>query len=192
MTFFKREGATQTHRDHVRTLLPGLESISPTSSGRIVEAWARMWASSSFSVLETVPVSPGASRSLVEHTNDVVHLGRALASAYEALSVLSFDRQVLDEILFLHDIDKLVLFEPSDEGVTRGPISKQVPHGVVAGMLLHEMGFDNRVVSVVTTHATDAPFHNGCAEALILHYADMAAIDYIRLRDGQTPFFQIK
>ncbi len=192
MAFFKRDVVKQNHRDHARSLLTGLKTVPLHSADRIVEAWAILWANSGFSVLETVPVSPGMSHSLVAHTNDVVHLGRSLANAYQELSALSFDPHLLDEILFLHDIDKLVLFQPIGERAVRGPLSRQMPHGVVAGMLLHDLGFDDRVVSVVTTHATDAPFHNECAEALILHYADMAAIDYVRMRDGQTPFFQIK
>lgn len=192
MAFFRRDAVTQYHRDHVRSLMTGLESVSPNSAERIIEAWAVLWAGSKFTALDKVPVSPGATHSLISHTNDVVHLGRALATSYRQLEALHYDPLILDEILFLHDIDKVLLFEPAGDLVMRAPLSRQVPHGVVAAMLLHEMGFDDRVVGVVGTHATDAPFHNECFEALILHYADMAAIDYVRMRDGQSPFFQLK
>lgn len=191
MAYYRSDAVLSQHRDQVRHLLKGLETLPASSADLIVEAWSILLSNSRFDHLADVPVSPGLTHSLVDHTNDVVHLGRLIAAGFGDLGTLAFDAKVLDQILYLHDIDKLMLFQPRLGGAERSALAWQIPHGVLAGLLLNELGFCERVVSVVATHATDAPFHNECPEALILHYADLAAIDAIKLRDGQRPFFQI-
>uniref|UniRef100_UPI003101893C hypothetical protein n=1 Tax=Neorhizobium sp. EC2-8 TaxID=3129230 RepID=UPI003101893C len=62
-------------------------------------------------------------------------------------------------------------------------------HGVVAGLVLHDLGFRPEVISVVTTHATDAPFHVPSIYGLLTNYADMTAIDLTLLGAGGKPFY---
>lgn len=191
MAFYRRDLVTDQHRQEVRQSLKGLNLVPDETVTRVVEAWAIMWTSSSFERLSDIPASPSLRHSLVDHTNDVVRLGRAIGNTYREIASLAYDDHALDQILYLHDIDKMLLFHRTASGVERTKLSRQMPHGVIAGMLLNEMQFSEQVISVVTTHATDAPFHGLSTEALIMHYADMAAIDYVRLHAGQAPFYSM-
>lgn len=186
---YHTDRVTTLHRERVHTLLAGLDSVPEKSAERIVEAWSIMSSSSCFELLENVPVSPGLDYGFVAHTNDVVLTGRVLAAAYQARGDFVFDPFALDEALFLHDIDKLLMFRPKGDGAERGDLARQMPHGVVAGILLSEMGFSETVISIVATHATDAPFHVETPEGLVMHYADMAAIDRVRLSANLKPFY---
>ncbi|KVK54000.1 hydrolase [Agrobacterium deltaense] len=192
MPFYHTNRVEPHHREKVRALLPGLETVTGQSAERIVEAWSIMWASSAFERLEDVPVSPGLKCGLIDHTNDVVTMGRAIAAAFCARDKFVFDAAALDEALFLHDIDKLLMFRPAVDGIERSPLSRQIPHGVLAGMLLSEMGFSEKVIGIVTTHATDAPFHVEAPEALVMHYADMASIDRVRIDENAKPFYAVR
>ncbi len=193
MAYYRTDIVQARHSDRVRSLLKGLDALPGSSADLILAAWSIFLSNSLFDDLADVPVSPGLSHSLVDHTNDVVHLGRLIGAGYRDLDMPAFEPEVLDLILYLHDIDKLLLFQPGPAlGTTeRSPLSRKIPHGVLAGLLLNELGACESVINVVATHSTDAPFHNESTEALILHYADMAAIDAIKLREGQRPFFQI-
>ena len=89
-------------------------------------------------------------------------------------------------ILILHDVDKPLLSDP--RGKTS--LAKRMPHGVVGAMLLRDLGFDQRIVETVATHATDAPFHGDTAEAHVLHYADLFAADHALRAQGLVPFYR--
>ena len=189
MSFYRKDLVSESHRSGVRAALEGLESLSPPIAERVVEAWAIMWSSSAFPDLRSVPVSPSVTYSLIDHTNDVVRIGRGLTGAAGRLIPPDFDPELLDEVLFVHDIDKLVLFAPKGEGVERSPLSTQMAHGVVAGLVLYDLGFRDEVISVVTTHATDAPLHVPSIYGLLMNYADMTAIDLALQTVGGVPFY---
>uniref|UniRef100_UPI003100D1CC hypothetical protein n=1 Tax=Neorhizobium sp. EC2-8 TaxID=3129230 RepID=UPI003100D1CC len=112
MSFYRTDLVRDSDRRAVRAALEGLDALAAPTVDRIVEAWSIMWTSSQFPDLEIVLVSPSVPYSLVAHTNDVVRIGRGLVAAGGTLIPPDFDRELLDEILFVHDIDKLVLFSP--------------------------------------------------------------------------------
>lgn len=191
MSFYRKDLVSESHRKDVRSALEGLVSLSPPIAERVVEAWSIMWSSGEFPDLRGVPVSPSVAYSLIDHTNDVVRIGRGLVAGGGNLIPPGFDPELLDEILFVHDIDKLVLFSPKREGVEHSTLSTQMAHGVVAGLVLHDLGFRDEVVSVVTTHATNAPFHVASIYGLLMNYADMTAIDLALQRVGGKPFYTL-
>jgi hypothetical protein len=191
MAFYQIESVTPAHRTRVRTLLsPALDRVNGRSAEMIIEAWAILWTSSAFAALETAPVSADIAYPLVDHTLDVVDMGRTMLQSFARRQEMVCDPVALDEILFLHDIDKLLLFAPAHTGFRRTPLAARMPHGVIAGILLTELGFSEDVISVVTTHATDAPFHGESVEAMVLNYADLSSIDYILMKAGALPFYR--
>ena len=184
MAIYRMDRVTEGHRDQVRDLFQGLEKVPRRSAQRIIEAWAILFSNSEFASLEAANVSVGMNYSLVAHTNDVVQHGRNIAASFSERRSFAYDIVALDEMLYLHDVDKLVLFRRREETVERTGVSQRLPHGVIAAFLLKELGFDDHVVSVVCTHATDTPFHVQTPEALIMHYADMASIDLVRMEEN--------
>lgn len=83
MPFYQTESATPAHRKRVRTLLsPALDGVNARSADMIVDAWAMFWPSSAFEALETAPVSVGIDYPLIDHTLDVVDMGRSMFQSF--------------------------------------------------------------------------------------------------------------
>jgi gluconolactonase len=76
----------------------------------------------------------------------------------------------------------------------QGQSGLQEPSGAVFRWHLQtdrlERVLNNIPSPVVTTHATDAPFHGESLEAMILNYADLSSIDYVLMKAGALPFYR--
>ena len=171
----------------VRGWLAGLDAVQPDIADRIVTAWVTTWASSVWPELDDIPFSalaPGYP--LARHVNEVTRAGQALMPRAAEDWGVPLAPEIMLPILILHDVDKPLLSDP--RGKTS--LAKRMPHGVVGAMLLRDLGFDQRIVETVATHATDAPFHGDTAEAHLLHYADLFAADHALRAQGLVPFYR--
>ncbi len=178
-------------RHAVGAALSGLEDLPDGVAHRIVTAWVSSWTSSDFADLGDVPSLPAVpSYRLIDHTNEVLRIGLDLAARYEAEWSRRVDRADLISTLLLHDIDKPLLYRRVGDEVAFTPLYKELPHGVIAAMLLKELAFPSAVINVVATHAVNAPFHGITPAAFILHYADMFATDRVHLDHSLSPFYQ--
>ena len=171
----------------VRGWLAGLDAVQPDIADRIVTAWVTTWVSSVWPELDDIPFSalaPGYP--LARHVNEVTRAGQALMPRAAEDWGVPLAPEIMLPILILHDVDKPLLSDP--RGKTS--LAKRMPHGVVVAMLLRDLGFDQRIVETVATHATDAPFHGDTAEAHLLHYADLFAADHALRAQGLVPFYR--
>lgn len=116
--------------------------------------------------------------------------GLDLAKRAEALWGDCSDPEVLVPILILHDVDKPLLYTRNGGRVVATQLASELPHGVPGAMLLRDLGFPERVVATVATHAANAPFHGNTPEARILHYADFFSTDHALVQAGTEPFYQ--
>ena len=181
---------TSARRDAVRTWLFGLDLVAPALQDDIVTAWVSAWESSTHERLEDMPFSPGTGFfPLAQHVNEVTRAGVDLGRRAAADWGVEFDAAVLVPILILHDLDKPLLYRRDGAGAVQTDLYCELPHGVVGGMLLKELGFAHTIVSTVATHATNAPFHGRNLEAHVLHYADLFAADHAFRVMGQTPLY---
>lgn len=184
------DNGSNWRRQAVEAWLFGLDLLSPPVREKVVTAWVSAWASSSHEKLEDMPFSPGASPyPLMQHINDVTRAGVDLGKRAEADWGVSFDPDVLISILILHDLDKPLLYAKEGDTGVHTPLFYELPHGVIGGMMLKELGFPHTVVSTVATHATNAPFHGRNLEAQVLHYADLFAADHAFRQMGKTPVY---
>jgi predicted hydrolase (HD superfamily) len=143
--------------------------------------------------LEDMPFSFGGGfYPLMNHVNEVTRAGVDLARRAAAEWGKPLDWDKLVSILILHDVDKPLIYGRDGEACVTTPLYKELPHGVIGGMLLKELGFPHEVVSVVATHATNAPFHASTHEAYVLHYADLFAADNAMFVMGKPPIYQRK
>jgi putative nucleotidyltransferase with HDIG domain len=183
---------TNHQRAAVRDWLAGLDALQPDTAERVVTAWVTTWACSDWAELDAIPFSAHApGYPLARHVNEVTRAGQALMRRAEADWGVALDPEIMLPILILHDVDKPLLAKRDAAGTVRkSDLAQRMPHGVVGAMLLRELGFDQRIVETVATHATDAPFHNDSAEAHVLHYADLFAADHALRAQGATPFYR--
>ena len=185
------ETGTPEQRQAVAQWLWGLDQLSTAFREKVITAWVTVLCWSDFDTIDDVPYYPGVpGYRLADHVNDVTEHGMAMSEKANKRWGDKIDPDVLLSCLILHDVDKPLMFTRVDgkEGYT--PASRQIPHGVLGGMLLKDLGFPLEVVAVVTTHAGNMPFHADSVHSWVLHYADYFCADRVFLLKGAKPMFQ--
>ncbi|MCO5066614.1 MAG: HD domain-containing protein [Rhizobiaceae bacterium] len=187
---YKIDSSRNAWRSAVEKWLVGLDLVSPETREKIVTAWQSTWSSSPFKTIEEAPWDAvDFDYTLADHVNEVTQTGLNLAEHVKKQWNVSVDPEILVPILILHDVDKPLMFVREDGHVVRTPLYHEIPHGVVGGMLLKELGFPHHVVATVTTHSPRMPFPGRSWEAYILHYADYIVCDHAMMRAGEKPFY---
>jgi len=185
---------SNSRRKALEEWLFGLDLVVPELRDRIVSAWVTTWVCSPYENLSDMPYSPIAPHYRLEwHVNDVTRNGIDLAKRAAADWGKTVDNNILLPILILHDVDKPLMYvRESADTVTYSKLSQELQHGVVAAMLLKDLGFDHRIVSTVALHAGNSPFHGRNHEAYLLHYADYFATDHAIMQEGddKQPYYQ--
>ena len=184
---FTLNQGTHNQRAAVHAWLVGLDAVAPDTAERIITAWVTTWTGSVWAALEDIPFSANApGYPLARHVNEVTRAGQALMPRAAEDWGVTLDPAIMLPILILHDVDKPLLSEPGG----KTSLARRMPHGVVGAMLLRDLGFDQRIIETVATHATDAPFHGATPEAHVLHYADLFAADHALRHQGLVPFYR--
>ena len=180
---------SNSRRKAVEEWLWGLDLVSPGLREAIVTAWVTTWKASPYERLEDMPFSAGIEYPLMAHVNEVTQAGIDLANRAKADWKTELANDLLVPILILHDVDKPLMYVRDGKSITTSQLSREIPHGVVGGMLLKELGFSHEIVATVTTHSPKMPFRNKSAAGHILHHADMFSADHAYMAVGKTPGF---
>lgn len=186
---YKIDRTSNSRRKAVEDWLWGLDLVSPKLRDDIVTAWTTIWAASPYEVLEDMPFSNGIEYPLMHHVNEVTQTGLDLAKRAKADWKTELANDVLVPILILHDVDKPLMYERHGKEITVSKLSQEIPHGVVGGMLLKELGFSHEVIATVTSHSPKMPFRVKSPAGHILHHADMFSADHAYMTVGKTPSF---
>lgn len=194
MSYYKIENGSEEDRSRVYRHIPMLDQLSEPVANDVVTAWVSAWKSSVYESLDDIPYTFKAPHyRLMSHVAEVTEAGMLLAEYAKERWAEVIDKETLLASLILHDVDKPLLYIGSGASMAPSQAYSEIPHGVLGGMLLQELGMSDSVVSVVTTHATTSPFHSSRGEAWVLHYADMFAADHVlrSLRSEHIrPFYQ--
>jgi putative nucleotidyltransferase with HDIG domain len=115
---------------------------------------------------------------LVDHICQVVEAALALAPIAEAALGKRLDRDILLAACLLHDVDKVIVFEPDERGwFRRSATGRRMGHGVAGAILCREHGLPDDVVHLVLTHTVTSAIPPEPPEGVVLHYADLFAAD---------------
>lgn len=68
-------------------------------------------------------------------------------------------------------------------------LEKRIAHGSLGAMILHDLGFPNRIVELVACHSPSASLHIPDPIAMILYYSDLYSCDHIYMLIDRSPFF---
>ncbi len=167
----------------------GLDLVSPSLREDVITAWVTTWAASPYERLEDMPWTEGIDYPLLSHVNEVTRAGVDLAARAKADWGSDVGADVLVPILILHDVDKPLMYERRDGKVVRSQLADEIPHGVVGGMLLKELGFSHEIVASVTTHSPKMPYRGRNFSSYVLHHADMFSADHALMAMGRTPTY---
>lgn len=178
---------SNARREMVEEQVWGLDLVSPGLRDDVVTAWVTMFAASPYEALEDMPWTEGVDYPLLAHVNEVTRAGIDLAKRAKTDWGMEIASDVLVPILILHDVDKPLMYERRDGAVVRSRLADEIPHGVVGGMLLKELGFAHEIVATVTTHSPKMPYRGRNPSAYVLHHADMFSADHALMAMGRTP-----
>jgi len=189
MAFYRIDETSNSRRKAVEDTIWGLDLVPAELRSKIVTAWVTTWASSPYERLEDMPWTTGADYPLIAHVNEVTRAGIDLAKRAAADWKTSLSNELLVPILILHDVDKPLMYERRNGEVVGTKLSREVPHGVVGGMLLKDLGFSDEIIATVTSHSPKMPFRVNSPAGHILHHADMFSADHALMTLGKTPYF---
>ena len=187
MSLYTIDRTSNSRRKAVEDWLFGLDLVSPGLRENIVTAWVTTWGASPYERLEDMPFSAGIEYPLMAHVNEVTTAGLDLAKRAKADWKTELANDLLVPILILHDVDKPMMYDRQGRDIVYSKLSQEIPHGVVGGMLLKELGFSHEIIATVTTHSPKMPFRNKSPAAHILHHADMFSADHASMAVGKTP-----
>ena len=161
------EESDEARRTSVEQWLYGLDQVPPATRGHVITAWVTTWSSSKYGTLEEMPVAYGVDYPLMSHVNEVTRVGLDLAQRASIEWGMVFDYATLVPTLILHDVDKPFMYDRVGFEIRNSRLSREIPHGVLGGMLLKDLGFDHQVVSTISLHAGNAPLwrQSGCLGA---------------------------
>lgn|SRR5699024_838056 len=193
MDMYEITKGTEEQRQQVREWLYGLDYLSEDKQEKVITAWLTAWQNSVYDNLEDMAYSSLApSYTLKSHVNEVTKFGILLAENAVKEWGYETDFDELVQILILHDVDKPYLYVIEDGNTVKSEYAQQIQHGVLGAMILKDLGFSDKVISTVATHATNSPFHGNTFEAYVLHYADLFSSDHALRLDNVKPFYQVR
>lgn len=186
---YRIDRSSNWRRQAVAEQIWGLDLVSAGLREDVITAWVTTWAASPYEKLEDMPWTEGIDYPLLAHVNEVTKAGVDLAQRAKTDWGSEIGADTLVPILILHDVDKPLMYERRDGKVVRSRLADEIPHGVVGGMLLKELGFAHEVVATVTTHSPKMPFRGRNHAAYVLHHADMFSADHALMAMGRTPTY---
>ena len=128
--------------------------------------------------------------SFVEHTIAVTEgayaLAKAQATAYRQMPYkVDYDRLLAGGLL--HDVGKLLEFEPDGKGGYRKSRSGLCARHPISGTALaYEVGLPNEVLNTIACHAKEGEGRPQVLETVLIHQADYATFDPLVMLEKGT------
>ena len=175
---------------YVRSVFPEIEQISDTElRARVIEIWIECWHESSWPQIEDAPKNPaslGVGRPLHAHVRAVTQEALAAAEIVEARHGIVADRDTLLAGALLHDVSKLVEYEPGGvRGAGKSPRGKLIQHAVYGAHKAWEKELPEEVVHIIVSHTRNSRVPPRTLEALIIHYVDYLDTDALLFEAGE-------
>lgn len=179
---------TLTEGDIAR-VFPELSEISDEKlRHQVGDIWVEMAAEMGWDSLEEIPknTTGEAGRTLVGHIRGVTQMALQICEIAKKLQGKPYDRDTMLAIGLLHDVSKLVEYEP-DPAVSKGNqvpragrksrMGKHIQHAVYAAHKMFSRGMSPELVNLVITHTHSSNMRGTTWEAAALFYADFADSD---------------
>ena len=124
----------------------------------------------------------------VEHTIAVTEGALQLAKAQiENYSTMPYEIN-LDSLIIgglLHDVGKLLEFEPDGKGGYRQSYSgKCARHPISGAILAAEAGLPENIINMIACHAKEGEGRPQCVETVLIHQADFATFNPLMMLDN--------
>jgi putative nucleotidyltransferase with HDIG domain len=181
--------AQKLQPNDVEALFSELREIKdPRLRGAVAEIWCETAAEMKWDTLEEIPknTEEEKGRSLIGHIKGVTAMALAICEAAKSLHGKEYDKDAMIAASLLHDVSKLVEYEPDPEKprMANTPrsgrpsnLGKNVQHAVYAAHKMLNKGLSLELVNLVITHTHASGVRGRTWEAAALFYADFADSD---------------
>jgi putative nucleotidyltransferase with HDIG domain len=195
----RAEGVSEELRAGVRKELPEVEEIrDPELRDKVIEAWARALAGSSFNAISEIEPSgnPGVNTlkrgTQTDHIRGVTRLAMKIADELASiLPDLEVDRDVLIAGALCHDVGKPWEFDPDNrERWQRAPRAAGLPsirHPAYGAHICLSVGLPEEVAHCAAAHSGEGELLVRSLENTIIHHADYAFWGIARAGDLLVP-----
>lgn len=186
----------EAKQGYIKTLFPRIDDIKDAEiREKVVSVWWDAWKASTFSQIEDAsqwePSREKLNISNVEHTNQVVECAIAIAQVGEREQKLKINMDTLIAASILHDVDKLLMFEPSTGDTTA--LGTYLPHTGIGAHLALQAGLPLEVVHAIGSHSpTYSPVPPKTLEAVIVYHADQVVTKLLTVSRDIDISFNLK
>lgn len=175
--------------DDIARVFPELTQIGDEGlRHQVAEIWVEMAAEMSWNSLEEIPKNSRdeAGRTLVEHIRGVTQMAIQICEIAKTLHNKPYDRDTMLAVGLLHDVSKLVEYEPDPAKLVehkipragrKSRIGKNIQHAVYAAHKMFARGMSLELVNLIITHTHGSNVRGTTWEAAALFYADFADTD---------------
>ena len=171
--------------------LPLIRQISNEEGLRdmVIETWVRLWRESGYRDIGEAPNSLSeydGDETLVRHTNAVVRMAKAAAKELQQVYRININYDFLLAGAFLHDIDKLVLFQRRGNLVELSELGHRVSHGEYGACVAEQVGLPPEVINIIASHSPIQPIATPTTiEAVLVACCDSAFFQSYQLMIGK-------
>ncbi|WP_165970580.1 HD domain-containing protein [Actinomadura sp. 6K520] len=180
--------ANKATAEEILDTFPELRDVADdTLRETVVEIWQEVLNESGWQSVGDVPKHPykvPASVKLVEHTRSTTQMAVAVAEVVERVQGIPFDRDLLIAAANLHDVSKLLEFEPSEKGGRASRFGHLIQHGFYGAHKMWNKGLPLEMVHNVIVHTATSKYVPQTWEAVIVHYVDMLDSSALNLLHG--------
>lgn len=175
-------------QSYVRSVFPEIDEIhSPELRSKVTEIWVEVWKESGWQRIEDVPKNPKnvAGRPLCGHIRSVTQQALATAEIVRRQHGIEYDRDVLLAASLLHDVSKLVEYEPSGGGASASSRGQLIQHAVYGAHKAWEKELPDPIVHIIVSHTHSSGKRPSTWECIVVHYVDYLDSDALLWREGQ-------
>ncbi len=168
----------------MRKYFPLLDTFKNSElATKVANIWYDLWKDSKWERIEDAsfnPLCPGVS--LVSHTRSVTHGALELAKIRNEIYGEELNFDVLLAGALLHDVGKLLEYEPGEHNAIKSKQGKLFQHGFLGAHQALSEGLPDEVLHIIICHTGDSRVLPQTPEALIVYCVDLADADLSRLK----------
>lgn len=175
--------------EYVASVFPEVDEIeSRDIRKKVLEIWVDIWQESGWERIEDAPKNPSnvLERPLYVHIRSVTKQAVATAEIVRELHGIDYDRDVLVAAGLLHDVSKMIEYQPG-EGGKKASSSKRgqlIQHAVYGAHKAWEKGMPDEIVHIIISHTHSSNKKPSTWESVVIHYVDYLDSDALLWEAG--------
>lgn len=167
--------------------LPELTWVASDSLRKwIADTWVDALEESEWGQIENAVFNPKCpSVSLVRHVRGVTRIASRIVEVHQDLAGEDIDQATVIGGCLLHDVGKLLEYEPTPNGPRRTSRGAHLAHWVYGVHLAAAHGIPDKILDIIANHTDQNRLEPVSVEAVIVYAADTADANLHRLAAGQ-------